>query len=241
MRIRETIVAAGFLSIFGAVLLAPSEAAAQTPPVAPLVARNSGLGLGSNITMAIGVGIVTLMPRVYYNDPEATVGWKGRWHFSVLAPAMTMTALTLMVDGPIRNAIKTPRPGCTIDNTSSVFPGSNCETFGMPSTQAFASFGASGAGAMIFVVDTLKYSNSKFSVPGFIGNVALPLSLSIVTAVLRGIDTTDSTGLQNRAYEDAGQMAAGAISGFVSGALVGLGYTLFQRPNCGYGGSLFCW
>jgi hypothetical protein len=235
MRIRETIVAAGFLSIFGAVLLAPREAAAQQ--VAPLVDRNAGFGLGSNITMVLGASIVTLMPRIYYNDPEATVGWKGRWHFSVLAPAMSMTALTLLVDGPIKNAIKTPRPGCTIDNTSSVFPGSNCESFGMPSTQAFASWGSTGMGTMIFLVDTLKYSNSKFSVPGFIGNVALPFSLSIITSVLRGIDS----GATNRAFEDPLQMTAGAISGFVTGALVGLGYTLFQRPNCGYGNSLFCW
>jgi hypothetical protein len=66
---------------------------------------------------------------------------------------------------------------------------------------------------------------------------AFAFSLSIITSVLRGIDS----GATNRAFEDPLQMTAGAISGFVTGALVGLGYTLFQRPNCGYGGSLFCW
>src|SRR3954471_20580725 len=105
MRIRETIVKAGFISIFSAALLAPREAAAQVPQVPPIAQRNGTWGTVSNITMVVGVGIVTLMPRVYYNDPEATVGWKARWHFSLLAPALSMTALTLLVDGPIKNAI----------------------------------------------------------------------------------------------------------------------------------------
>src|SRR4051794_40458984 len=123
MRIRETIVAAGFLSIFSAALLAPREAAAQVPQVPPIAQRDSTWGTVSNVSMLVGVGLVTLMPRVYYNDPEATVGWKGRWHISVLAPALTMTALTLMLDGPIKNAIKTPRPGCSADNTGPAYPG----------------------------------------------------------------------------------------------------------------------
>ena len=29
------------------------------------------------------------MPRVFYADPEVTVGWKARWHVSVLAPIVT--------------------------------------------------------------------------------------------------------------------------------------------------------
>ena len=105
MRIRETIVAAGFLSVFSTALLVPREAAAQVPPVAAIAPRDATWTALSNVTMTLGVGIVTLMPRIYYNDPEATVGWKARWHFSVLAPALSMTALTLLVDGPIRNAI----------------------------------------------------------------------------------------------------------------------------------------
>src|ERR1700761_247908 len=133
MRIRETIVAAGF-SIFSTALLAPGEASAQT--VKPIAPRDATWSTLSDVTMVLNAGVVTLMPRVYYNDPEATVGWKARWHFSVLAPTLAMTGLTLLVDGPIRNAIKKPRPGCTIDNTTPDYPGSGCNTFGMMSTQS---------------------------------------------------------------------------------------------------------
>lgn len=238
MRIRETIVALGFLSAVSVGVLAPREAAAQqgTPSVPPLVQRDANWGTVSNITMLLGVATVTLMPRVYYNDPEATVGWKGRWHFSVLAPAMTLTALTLFMDGPIKNAIKAPRPGCTIDNTLYAYPGSECESFGMVSTQSFAAWGATGSGLGIFLVDTFKYSNSKFNAGGFIGNVALPLTLSVLTSVARGVEPGAS-----RAYETPEQIVAGTLSGFGTGVLLGVAYAMFQRPNCGYGNSIFCW
>jgi hypothetical protein len=239
MRIRETIVAAGLISVSTA-LLAPREAAAQTT-VPPTAVRDATWGTISNVTMVLGVGIVTLMPRVYYNDPEATVGWKGRWHFSVLAPALSLTALTLLVDGPIRGAIKTPRPGCTLDQSTPPgggAPGSGCESYAMPSTQSFASWGATGAGTAIFLIDTFKYSNSKFHAGGFVGNVGVPLVLSVLTSVGRSI--TPNT-VRGGAYEDVGSIVAGSLSGFVTGALVGLGYSIMQRPNCGYGGNLFCW
>ena len=29
-------------------------------------------------------GLVMIMPRVFYSDPEVTAGWKARWHVSVL-------------------------------------------------------------------------------------------------------------------------------------------------------------
>lgn len=241
MRIRETIVAAGFLSM-SAALLAPSEAAAQSVP--PIATRSTTWGTVSNVTMLVGAGIVTLMPRVYYNDPEATVGWKGRWHISALAPVMTMTAATLLVDGPIRNAIKAPRPGCTIDQSTPPGggqPGSNCESFGMPSTQSFASWGATGMGTAIFLVDTLKYSNAKFHPGAFIGNVGVPLVLSVLTSVGRSISPGTGAGPNPAAYESTMQIVAGSLSGFVTGALVGLGYSLLQRPNCGYGNNLVCW
>jgi hypothetical protein len=191
--------------------------------------------------MVLGAGIVTLMPRVYYNDPEATVGWKARWHISVLAPAMSLTALTLLVDGPIKQAIATPRPGCTFEQTQPPgggAPGSGCESFQTPSTHSFASWSSTGAGTAIFLVDTFRYSNSKFNAGGFIGNVGVPLVLSVLTSVGRSIQPS---GLNGRAYEDVGSIAAGSISGFVTGALLGLGYSFLQRPNCGYGGSFVCW
>jgi hypothetical protein len=237
MRIRETVVAAGFLSIFSVGLMAPREAAAQTvPPIAP---RDGTWGTLSNITMVVGAGIVTLMPRVYYNDPEATVGWKGRWHFSVLAPALSLTALTLLVDGPIRSAIKTPRPQCNLDNTAQALPGSECQSYAMPSTQAYASWSSTGFGTGVFLVDTLKYSNSKFHVGSFFGNIGVPLILSVLTSVGRSYSSAGPP--QTFPPEDVGSIVIGSVTGFASGALLGLAYTLFQRPNCGYGGSLVCW
>lgn len=236
MRIRETIVAAGLISVSTA-LLAPREAAAQTV----ISAHDATWGTVSNVTMVLGVGIVTLMPRVYYNDPEATVGWKGRWHYSMLAPALSMTALTLLVDGPIKKAIQAPRPGCTFDNTTPPgggLPGSGCESFGMPSTQSFASWGATGTGTAIFLVDTLRYSNAKFHVGSFFGNVGVPLILSVLTSVGRSITPNVARG---NPYESVPQIVAGSLSGFVTGALVGLGYSMLQRPNCGYGNNLVCW
>ena len=240
MRIRETIVAAGFLSAFGAVLLAPGEAAAQ--PVKSIPPRDGTWGTVSNVTMVIGAGIVTLMPRIYFNDPEATVGWKARWHFSVLAPALGMTALTLLVDGPIRNGIKGPRPGCTLDDTAGALPRSECESFGMMSTQSYASWGATGMGTTVFLVDTLRYSQGKFNAGGFVGNIAVPLVLSVFTSVGRGIGPgLDARGRQNQAYETPVQVVAGSLTGFATGAILGLAYSLFQRPNCGYGSSFVCW
>lgn len=197
----------------------------------------------SDVALAIGVLSPVLMPRVYYSDPTATVGWKGRWHFSMLAPAMTMFGATMLIDGPIKQAAKGARPGCTNAATDVGFPGSGCETFGGPSTHMFASYGAFGSGTAIFLVDTFKYSDGRFSVPGFIGNVALPFTAAIFGTVGRAIETGTDTasGKTIRAYEDGGQIAAGAVSGLLTGALVGLSYAMLQRPSCGYGDSIFCW
>ncbi len=148
----------------------------------------------SDVALAIGVLSPVLMPRVYYSDPTATVGWKGRWHFSMLAPAATMVSLTFLIDGPIKQAAKDPRPGCEQANTDVGFPGSGCETFGAPSTHMFATYGSFGAGATIFLVDTFKYSDGRFNVPSFIGNVALPLTAAVLGTVGRAIETgTDAT------------------------------------------------
>ena len=237
MRIRETIVAAGFLSTFSTAFLVPREAEAQTPPVQAIAPRDATWTTLSNVTTVIGVSVVTLMPRIYYNDPEATVGWKARWHISMLAPALAMTAFTFLVDGPIRGAIQSPRPGCTADQTAQGLMGSECTTYGMPSTQSFASWGATGVGTGIFLVDTLKYSDGRFHPGGFIGNVGVPLVLSVLTSVGRGIATAPGAN----PAETAPQVIVGTLSGFVTGALVGVGYSIMQRPNCGYGNSVFCW
>ncbi len=229
MRIRETIVAAGLLSITAATL-APREAAAQASPVT----RDKNWDIVSNVTMVAGASIVSLMPRVYFNDPEATVGWKGRWHISALAPIMSMTALTLMVDISVKNAIKSPRPGCTTDGT--VFQITECASFGAPSTQSYAAWGATGAGTGIFLIDTIKYSNGRFNVPYFFGEVIAPLTLSVLSSIGRSVET----GIY-RQYESGGAIAAGALTGFASGLIVGGAYALLQKPSCGFGNNVFCW
>jgi hypothetical protein len=209
--------------------LCPGEARAQGMPPAPR--RDPTWDLVSNVAMVASVAVVTLTPRIYYNDPEATLGWKGRWHISVLAPAMTMTALTLLVDGPLRGAIASPRPGCGLDQTQG-----SCATFGGPSTQAYAAWGATGAGTGIFLVDTLRHSNRSFSAPSLLLNVIVPLSLSVVTSVGRAATSGTSVAL-----EDPGQIAAGALTGFVSGLIFGGAYAFLQRPACPYGNAIVCW
>jgi hypothetical protein len=234
MRIREKIVAAGCLTI-AACLLAPREAAAQaTFPSDPK--RDKNWGTVSDVSLVLGTSVVFLMPRVYYSDPESTVGWKGRWHVSMFAPAMTMTALTLLVDIPIKDAAESTRPGCRLEQTKTALPGSNCESFGGPSTHAFASWGATGAGTGIFLVDTFRYSSGRFNAGGFVGNVAIPLTASIFTSIGRGVAPGNA-----EAYEEFGQIALGGVTGFVSGLAIGVVYASLQRPNCGYGNALFCW
>ena len=160
----------------------------------------------------------------------------------MLAPGFTMLGAALLVDLPIKKAAMGARPGCDASATQEGFPGSGCETFGGPSTHAFASYGALGTGSVIFLVDTFKYSDGRFSVPGLIGNVGLPLTAAVFTTIGRAIETgTDINGNTIRAYEDGGQIAAGAISGLLTGALVGLTYSFLQRPSCGYGDSIICW
>ena len=234
MRIRGTVVTAGFYGSLAIGLLAPGEAAAQV--VTPSAVRDDNWDTVSNITMVVGAATVALMPRVYYNDPESTVGWKARWHISQLAPAMTLTVATLLVNTPIREALESTRPGCTLDETNVAFPGSNCESFGGPSTQAFGAWSAAGAGMGIFLMDTFKYSDGRFSFPAFLGNVMIPLSLAVITSVGRSVEPGGA-----EAFESVGQNVAGALPGLGTGLVVGLVYAAFQRPNCGYGDSLFCW
>lgn len=233
MRSNSRFLVAGVLTGALGLTFGESTARAQVPPFAE---RDDNWDAVSTVSMVVGISTVALMPRVYYSSPDATVGWKARWHVSVLAPVMTMTALTWLVDQPISNAIESPRDGCTLDQTLAQIDDSGCEKFGSPSTHAFASWSATGAGLGIFLVDTLKYSDSEFHVGSFIGNVAVPLTASILTSVSR---SADGSGI---GPESTGQvMLAGAIPGFLSGALVGLTYSLLQEPDCGYGGSLFCW
>ena len=224
---RAKLVAAGILAGVLGTTLGEQEAAAQIPPIAE---RDPNWDVVSTVSMILGVSSVSLMPRVYYSSPDATVGWKARWHFSMFAPALAMTAGTLLVELPIRDAIQSPKDGCTVDQTLANLPDSGCETFGGHSTHSFAAWGAFGAGTSIFLVDTFKYSDSEFHVGSFIGNVAFPLTAAIMTSVSR---SADGRGI---GPENTGQVVAGMLPGLGVGALLGLAYSWMQEPDCGYGG-----
>jgi hypothetical protein len=206
-----------------AALLATQPAAAQT--AAP--DRNE---TWDDVTLATTVaagGVALLMPRVFYSSPETTVGWKARWHVSVLAPVMTVTTLALLNEYEFKDSFEGDRPGCDASNRG----GPGCESFGMPSTHAFGSVAAFGYGTAVFLVDTIEYSGDRFNFGSFAGHVMVPFALSAVTVA----------GRKAGNFEDWGQIGVGAASGLVSGALMGLMYAAMQPPECGYSGSLICW
>jgi hypothetical protein len=211
-------------------LLWTDDAGAQVPPSAP---RDENWEIVSNVSMIIGVSTVTLMPRIYYNDPEATVGWKARWHVSQLAPAFALLGMTMFMDGPIKDLGEGPRPGCTVAETESGFEGSNCESYGMPSAHSFAAWSAAGAGVGIWVADTFVHSDTQFNVGSIIGNVAVPILAGVMTSVGRGVGEDP--------FESAEQILVGFGVGLPIGFLTGIGYALLQEPNCGYGNNIICW
>jgi hypothetical protein len=232
MRMRVKAIAAGLLAAAACATVAEGDAHAQIRPIAE---RDPNWDAISSVSMVIGVTTVSLMPRVYYSSPDSTVGWKARWHFSQFAPVLAMTAASVLVEVPIRDAIQSPKEGCTVDQTLAQLEGSGCETWGGPSTHSFAAWGAFGAGTSIFLVDMIKYSDLEFSVPSLIGNVAVPLTAAFMTSVSR---SADGRGI---GPEGTGQVFAGALPGLGVGALLGFTYAMLQEPDCGYGGFVFCW
>jgi hypothetical protein len=190
-------------------------------------ARNHDWQTVTTITMLGAAGTQLFMPRIFYSDPEVTVGWKARWHVSVLAPVMTLTGLTLLNEYALKDSFKGFRPGC--DETNRGVPG--CGSYGLLSSHTFAAFAALGHGTAVFLVDTTKWSGGRFNAGAFVGNVALPLVLSTFTAVGRDAGN----------YERSGQVIWGGVGGLVSGFATGAVYALMQRPECGYTGSLICW
>jgi hypothetical protein len=205
------------------ILTASPPAQAQTP--AP--SRDQNWGAVTTVTMAGAGALELVMPRVFFADPEVTVGWKARWHVSQLAPVMTLTVLTLANELLLKDAIKDPRPGCDDTNT----PGPHCDTFGSPSTHAFGAFSALGHGAAVWLFDMTKWSGGRFSVGSFVGNLAVPFVLAGVTAIGRDVGN----------WESFGQVMAGGLPGLGIGFLMGMTYSLMARPECGYTGSLICW
>lgn len=233
MRIHAKVLAAALLTAALCSTVGTRRAEAQTVP--PIAERDSNWDAVSTVTMAISVASVSLMPRVYYSSPDATVGWKARWHASSLAPIMTMLALTWVIDEPIKDAIESPRDGCSVEQTDAQLPDSGCENWGSPSSHAFAAWGATGAGFVIFLVDTLEYSDGEFNFASLLGNVIVPFGASMVSSIAR---SADGYGI---GPESTGQVFAGAIPGLVTGALMGLAYSYWQEPDCGYGGYIICW
>jgi hypothetical protein len=203
------------------VLAVSSSAGAQAP------SRDQGWGTATSITVGAAGAIQLLMPRIFYADPEATVGWKARWHVSQLAPVMTLTVLALANEYALKSALKDPRPGCDATNT----PGPNCDTYGGPSTHAFGAVAALGNGVGVWLFDTTKWSGGRFNGYSFVGDVALPFILAAVTDVGRAAGN----------WESGAQIAEGSIAGAVFGFATGMVYSLMQRPECGYTGSTFCW
>jgi hypothetical protein len=213
------------LLLFG---LARDASAQAAPPPTPEPSRDKTWQTVSSITMAAAGATELLMPRIFYADPEVTVGWKARWHVSVLAPVMTLTVLTLFNELVLKDTFKGVRPGCDDSNATT---GQCATSFGMPSTHAFGAFSALGHGAGVFLFDTTKWSGGRLNGGSLAGHVVVPFALALVTAIGRGAGD----------WEDGGQIIAGGGMGLVFGFLSGMTYSLMQRPECGYTGGLICW
>lgn len=181
----------------------------------------------STVSLLVGAGTELLMPRVFYSDPEATVGWKTRWHVSVLAPALALTSLAVLNEYAMKDSFEGYRPGCSEELQG----GPGCNTYGMMSTHSFGGFAALGQGSAVFLFDTLKWSSGRFNAGSLVGHVAIPLVSAVVTAVARDAGN----------WENGTQIVAGGGAGLVSGFATGAVYALMQRPECGYSGSLVCW
>jgi hypothetical protein len=215
------------LAAASVLFLASAPAQAQNAMPSPDPERSSGWNSATKIMALSSAGLVMIMPRVFYSDPEVTAGWKARWHLSVLAPTMTLAAFTLLNEVSLKDSFKSYRPGC--DETNPFAPG--CESYGMLSSYSFLAFSSFGQGTGIFLVDTLKWSNGHLNGGALAGNVAAPLILSVLTAV----------GRSSGNWETGGQVWGSAGLGFGAGLGMGVLYALLQRPECGYSGGMICW
>lgn len=207
--------------------LSSLPAHAQEPPIPAPPTRSESWDTATTLLALSASGLQLLMPRVFYSDPEVTVGWKARWHLSVLAPAMTLATLSLINEQTLKESLKGYRPGCQEENQGA--PG--CTSFGMFSTHSFVAFSALGQGAGIFLIDTTKWSGGRFNGGAFAGHVAVPLVLAVLTAIGRSAGE----------WESSGQVWASGAVGVATGFALGTTYALLQRPECGYSGSLLCW
>ena len=128
-------VALGALTAALALVAAPAHA--QEAPQ-----RSKGWKDATNVLTLSSLGVQLLMPRVFYSDPEVTVGWKARWHASVLAPSMTLIAVGLINEQFLKDAFNGHRPGCDDMTQGSV----GCTDYGMLSTHSYLAGSAFGQG-----------------------------------------------------------------------------------------------
>jgi hypothetical protein len=213
-------------AVLGVATFASSSADAQSQPVR--IERSEAWSDATNILALSSIGLQLIMPRVFYADPEVTAGWKARWHVSQFAPIMTLAALTLVNEQHLKKSFESPLPGCEAEGAAG---DPACGGFGMFSSQSLLAFSALGQGTGVFLGDTLKWSDGRFNAGAFTGEVGIPLVLAIITAV----------GRTSGNLETGGQVWASAGVGTAVGLGTGLVYSLMQRPECGYTGSLLCW
>lgn len=192
------------------------------PPRAQAQAQgDSGWRDATQVTAVSSAVVSLLMPRIFYSNPEATVGWKARWHVSVLAPVMTQTTLAFVNEQFLKEAFKDPVPGC----------GNGCSTFGLFSTESYLASATTGQGVAVFLADTIQNSGGRFHMGSFAGHVLLPLTLTAITAGGRIAGDLESPE----------QVLASVGLGLALGFGVGAIYGFALEPKCGYSGNLICW
>jgi hypothetical protein len=212
------------ISSFLAVTLWLGPASAQTTPTPD---RSVPWQTVTSITTVAAMGTQVLMPRVFYAEPETTVGWRARWHVSALAPTMTLTALTLLNEYSLKDTLGSYRPACDQTNQGTT----HCTDYESLSSHSFAAFSAFGHGTAVFLIDTTKWSDGRFNAGSLVGDVVVPVILASVTAVGRSAGN----------WESSGTVVLSSGVGLAFGALTGITYALLQRPGCPYESGLICW
>lgn len=210
----------------GAGLFIADDASAQSLPPPQ---RSKAWETVSNVSAVVGIGSQLLMPRIYWSDSEVTIGQKARWHASVLAPTMFLLTAALFNELVIHDAITSYRPGCGPSNRGV----EGCTSFGMPSSHTFVAFSSLGHGTGVFLIDSLKWSNSHFSGGAIAGDIGLPLAASALTFAGRVAGTPS--------IEHGDQALLGGALGLAFGLVAGGAYAFFQRPECPYGAGVICW
>lgn len=211
-----------------AFIVVGTEASAHAQSL-PTPQRDAAWQTVSTVSMVMGMSSQVLMPRIYYSDSEVTVGWKARFHGSVLAPTMSLIGLALLNEYAVRPEITSYRPGCGPSNVGVA----GCTTFGMPSSHTFVAFSALGHGTAVFLVDSWKWSDSRYHPGAIAGDVAFPLVAASLTIAGR------VAGSPSQEHGD--QAIVGAAFGLGFGLLAGGVYSFFQRAECGYGSGVICW